>query len=68
MVNGSLVAAPVHFSANRDGVEMEMNGVDLLRIEGERVAEVWLFSASQQGEDDFWGKLRAGPPNSDRRL
>ncbi|MFE8991210.1 hypothetical protein ACFYMI_25930 [Streptomyces collinus] len=45
---------------------MEMNGVDLLRIEGERVAEVWLFSASQQGEDDFWGKLRAGPPNSDR--
>ncbi|MFF5521448.1 nuclear transport factor 2 family protein [Streptomyces coeruleorubidus] len=55
MVNGSLVAAPVHFSAKRDGVEMEMNGVDLLRIEGERVAEVWLFSAGQQGEDDFWG-------------
>jgi ketosteroid isomerase-like protein len=55
MANGPLVAAPVHFSAKRDGVEMEMNGVDLLRIEGERVAEVWLFSAGQRGEDDFWG-------------
>ncbi|MFI6850912.1 hypothetical protein [Streptomyces sp. NPDC050416] len=54
-MDGSLVAAPVHFSAKRDGVEMEMNGVDLLRIEGERVAEVWLFSAGQQGEDDSRG-------------
>lgn len=34
---------------------MGMNGVDLLRIEGERIAEVWLFSAGQQGEDEFWG-------------
>jgi uncharacterized protein len=55
MANGSLVAVSVHFSAERDGVAMGMNGVDLLRIEGERIAEVWLFSAGQQGEDEFWG-------------
>ncbi|GKQ35967.1 nuclear transport factor 2 family protein [Streptomyces sp. A012304] len=55
MANGALVAVPVRFSARRDGVEMGMHGVDLLRIEGERIAEVWLFSAGQQGEDEFWG-------------
>ncbi|WNM35712.1 nuclear transport factor 2 family protein [Streptomyces sp. Li-HN-5-11] len=55
MVNGALVAVPVRFSAKRDGVEMGMHGVDLLRIEGGRIAEVWLFSAGQQGEDEFWG-------------
>lgn len=55
MANGSLVAVSVHFSAERDGVVMGRNGVDLLRIEGERIAEVWLFSAGQQGEDEFWG-------------
>jgi hypothetical protein len=32
-----------------------MNGVDLLRIEGERIAEVWPFSVGRQGEDEFWG-------------
>ncbi|WP_327744541.1 hypothetical protein OHO28_27990 [Streptomyces europaeiscabiei] len=50
-----MMTAPVHFSAERDGVVMGMNGVDLLWIEGERIAEVWLFSAGQQGEDEFWG-------------
>ncbi|MDN0198177.1 ester cyclase [Streptomyces sp. S.PNR 29] len=55
MANGALVAVPVRFSARREGVEMGMHGVDLLRIEGERIAEVWLFSAGQLGEDEFWG-------------
>ena len=55
MVNGELVATPVHFSATRNGQVMGMNGVDLLRTEGDRIAEVWLFSAGQGGEDAFWG-------------
>lgn len=32
-----------------------MNGVDLLRAEGDWMAEVWLFSAGQGGENAFWG-------------
>jgi ketosteroid isomerase-like protein len=55
MVNGALVAIPVHFSATRDQAAMAMDGVDVLRIEGEKIAEVWLFSVDQQAEDAFWG-------------
>lgn len=55
MANGALVAAPVHFKGRREGAEMAMDGVDLLRIEGDRIAEVWLFSADPKAEDAFWG-------------
>ncbi|GGW97018.1 nuclear transport factor 2 family protein [Streptomyces lomondensis] len=55
MVNGALVAIPVHFSAQREGAVLAMDGVDLLRIEGNKIAEVWLFSADQEAEDAFWG-------------
>lgn len=55
MANGTLVAAPVHFSAKRDGATMSQYGIDLLRIEGDRVAEVWLFSSDAPAEDAFWG-------------
>jgi ketosteroid isomerase-like protein len=55
MVNGSLVAAPVHFSGKRDGAAMSQDGVDLLRVEGDRIAEVWLFSSDPRAEDTFWG-------------
>ena len=56
MVNGSLVAAPVNFSAQREGASMAMDGIDLLRVEGAQIAEVWLFSADGQDEDAFWGQ------------
>ncbi len=55
MVNGDLVAIPVHFSAQRDGVKLAQDGVDVVRIEGDRIAEVWLFSSVQEAEDAFWG-------------
>lgn len=55
MANGALVAVPVHFTATRDGAAMAQDGVDLLRIEGGRIAEVWLFSADPEAEDAFWG-------------
>lgn len=55
LANGSLVAAPVHFSATREDAAMSQNGLDLLRVESGRIAEVWLFSSDPSGEDAFWG-------------
>jgi ketosteroid isomerase-like protein len=55
MANGALVAAPVRFTAKGAGAEMALDGVDVLRVEGDRIAEAWLFSADQQAEDAFWG-------------
>ncbi len=55
MVNGALVAVPVRFGGKRDGAALAQDGVDLLLIEGDRVAEVWLFSSDPESEDAFWG-------------
>jgi uncharacterized protein len=56
MVNGALAALPVHFSGKREGAEMSMDGVDVLRVDGDKIVEMWLFSADQEAEDVFWGK------------
>ena len=55
MVNGDLVAAPVHWAAKRSGAEMDGVGVDLMRVADGKVAEVWLFTADPAEEDAFWG-------------
>ena len=55
MINGDLAAMQVEFSAQREGAAMSMGGVDIVRVEGDRIAEVWLYSADQQAEDEFWG-------------
>ena len=55
MINGDTVAFPVHFSGQHDGAAMSMGGVDVIRVAGDQVAEVWLFSADQPAEDAFWG-------------
>jgi ketosteroid isomerase-like protein len=54
MVNGSLAAFPVHFAARRAGAVLAMDGIDVVRVAGDRIAEVWLFSADQAAEDAFW--------------
>lgn len=54
MVNGDLFALPVHFSGKRAGAEISMDGVDVFKVAGGRIAEVWLFSAVQEDEDAFW--------------
>jgi len=56
MINGDLAAFPVHFSGKRDGAEMSMKGIDVLRVEDGKIAEMWLFSADQDAEDAFWGQ------------
>ncbi len=55
LANGDLVAATLHFAAENGDKAMSMAGIDLLRIEGGKIAEVWLFSEDQAAEDAFWG-------------
>lgn len=55
MVNGDQVAVPVHFSGRRDGATLGQDGVDVLRVQDGRIAEVRLFSSAQKDEDTFWG-------------
>lgn len=57
--NGDLVAVTIEFSAQAPCGEMQMTGVDLLRIEQGRVREVWLFSSDQTAEDRFWSEAAA---------
>lgn len=56
MVNGDLASIPVHFSGSREGARMSMDGIDVFRVEGGEIVEMWLFSADQDAEDAFWGK------------
>lgn len=54
--SGALVATTVHFTARRaDGVTLDQRGVDVFRVEGEQIAEIWLIGEDQAVEDDFWG-------------
>jgi len=54
MANGDLVTATLHFSANKSGSSISMDGVDLMRIENTKIKEVFLFSSDQEAEDKFW--------------
>ncbi len=54
MANGNMVAATLHFLAERLGRKMSMDGVDVMRIDGGKINEVWLFSGDQAEEDAFW--------------
>jgi hypothetical protein len=52
-LNGDLAAIPIRFSAKNDGAEMAMDGVNVLRVAGGRIVEMWLFSA-EQDVLEFW--------------
>jgi uncharacterized protein len=54
MANGNMVAATMHFMAERLGRSLSMDGVDVMRIDGGKIKEVWLFSSDQAAEDAFW--------------
>jgi ketosteroid isomerase-like protein len=56
MVNGDVVAAPVHWTGKRSGAEMDGTGIDVMRVDGGKVVEVWLFTADPAEEDTFWGR------------
>ncbi|GGI81298.1 ketosteroid isomerase [Shewanella hanedai] len=55
MANEDLVSVPVHFSGKKNSAEIDMQGLDLFRLEGGKIIEVWLFSENQSKEDAFWG-------------
>lgn len=55
MVNSDLVVVPVRFSGQREGVAMDMTGVDLLTIADGAIVAVHLFSEDGDAEDRFWG-------------
>lgn len=53
--NGCFVAANVTFVAEHsNGDTLDMNGIDLFKIENDKIQEVWLFSSKQAVEDEFW--------------
>lgn len=53
--NDCFVAANVTFVAEHSNEDkLDMNGIDLFKIEDGLIKEVWLFSAEQVIEDNFW--------------
>lgn len=56
MANGDCVAITLEFAGEANGIKLKQPGVDLLRIEGGNIVEVWLFSSDQSQEDVFWGR------------
>ncbi len=54
MANGDMVSATLHFMAERPDRKLSMDGVDVMRIAGGKIKEVWLFSGDQAAEDAFW--------------
>lgn len=55
MANGDWVAITLEFAGEANGLKLKQQGVDLIRIEGGKVAEVRLFSSDQAQEDAFLG-------------
>lgn len=55
--NGNLVSASIHFKAEKDGKILSMKGIDLLRLENDKIKEVWLFSENIEDEDNFWNSI-----------
>lgn len=56
MANGDWVAINIEFVGEANGITLKQPGVDLIRIEGGKIAEVRLFSSDQGQEDAFWGQ------------
>lgn len=54
--SGNLVSTTVRFTAQRAGApDLDQHGVDVFRVEGDRIAEIWLIGENQAVEDQFWG-------------
>ncbi|MDA8520168.1 nuclear transport factor 2 family protein [Acidovorax sp. NCPPB 4044] len=56
MANGDWVAITIEFAGQANGITLKQPGVDLIRIEDGKIAEVRLFSSDQVQEDLFWGR------------
>lgn len=56
LANGNLVAIEIEFAGQREGATLDQRGIDLLRIQDDKIVEVWLFSSDPEQEDTFWGQ------------
>lgn len=55
--NGPLVVASIHFRAMANGRSIAMRGIDMMRVENNKIKEMWLFSEDSKSEDAFWTAL-----------
>jgi hypothetical protein len=49
-----LFAVPVRLSAKRDAAELSRDGFDVLKVRGDRIVDVWVFSDLQEDGNAFW--------------
>lgn len=56
MGNGDWVAITIEFAGEANGMKLKQPGVDLIRIEADKIVELRLFSSDQKQEDAFWGQ------------
>ena len=54
--NNHLVVAAVAFEVFAFDKSIRMRGIDLFRVENDKIQEVWLFSERIDEEDAFWTK------------
>ncbi len=52
--NEDFVCASVVSIAERNGNQLNMNGIDLFKISNGKIEEVWTFAENQSDEDEFW--------------
>ena len=52
--NNHLVVGAVAFKAFAFSKSIRMRGIDLYRVENDKIQEVWLFSEHIDEEDAFW--------------
>lgn len=55
--NDDMILASIHFKASTNNTSISMKGVDLFKIDGGKIQEIWLFSEDIDGEDKFWTSL-----------
>lgn len=52
--SAQLVTASINFKSRKRDKSFSMSGIDLFRVEGNQIKEIWLFSERIGEEDDFW--------------
>ncbi|WP_344145340.1 nuclear transport factor 2 family protein [Kribbella yunnanensis] len=53
--SGNLVSTTVRFTAKREGLpDLDQHGVDVFRVDADKIAEIWLIGEDQAVEDAFW--------------
>jgi ketosteroid isomerase-like protein len=53
--NGQLVALHTRFYAHRPDARVDTYSIDLFKVNGDLIEEVWLFTDDIEAEDRFWG-------------